>query len=69
MSTARIVGLVILVAGVVLLIFGLSAADAPSEEIIEGVTGRYSDKTTWYIVGGIAGAVGGGALLLFGPKK
>jgi hypothetical protein len=31
---------------------GLQATDSIGEKIHEGVTGRYTDSTTWYIVGG-----------------
>ena len=62
MSINRIVGIVLVVAGVVLLVMGLQATDSIGEKVHEGVTGRYTDSTTWYIVGGIAAIVGGGIL-------
>jgi len=62
MSMPRIVGLVLAVVGVVLLIMGLNATESFSETVHEGITGRFTDKTTWFIVGGIAAIVGGGAL-------
>lgn len=68
MNGPRILGLVLLVVGVVLLIFGINATDRIGEQITEGLTGRYSDTTMWYIIGGIALAVGGGALTLFGGR-
>ncbi|MCE9533435.1 MAG: DUF3185 family protein [Planctomycetes bacterium] len=68
MCNSRIIGLVILAAGIALLIFGINATNSVSERIVEGFTGRYTDKTTWYLMGGIAGIVGGGALSLFGGR-
>ena len=62
MSINRIVGIVLVVAGVVLLVMGLQATDSVGEKIHEGLTGRFTDSTTWYIVGGIAAIVGGGIL-------
>lgn len=62
MSTPRIAGLVVAVVGIVLLVMGLNATDSLGENIHEGLTGRFTDKTTWFIVGGIAAIVGGGAL-------
>lgn len=62
MSTNRILGLVILVVGVILLGFGLNASQAAAEQVVEAVSGRYTDHTMWYIVGGIAMIVGGGFL-------
>lgn len=64
----RILGIVALTAGIVLLGFGLNASDAPVEQLSEAFTGRYSDRTMWYLVGGAAAAIGGVALLLTGRK-
>jgi hypothetical protein len=57
-----------LVAGLILLGFGLNASDAPMEQLSETFTGRYSDNTMWYLVGGGAAAFGGLVLLLMGRK-
>lgn len=69
MAIQRIVGLVILAAGIVVLIMGLNASDSAGEQIREGITGHYSDKTTWFIVGGIVAIVAGAALAAFGGRK
>ncbi len=57
---AKMIGILVAVAGVVLLIMGLSATDSFSEGVTHGVTGHYTDKTTWFIVGGIIAMVAGG---------
>ncbi|MCB1583419.1 MAG: DUF3185 family protein [Marinicella sp.] len=64
MSTNRILGVALLILGVVLVLFGLNATEAPAEEITEAFTGRYSDRTMWYLVGGAVSAVVGLALTL-----
>ena len=69
MTTQRIIGLVVAVAGVALLVMGLNASDSAGEQIREGFTGHYSDKTTWFIVGGIGAIVGGAALGLLGGRR
>ena len=69
MNPQRIFGLILLVAGVVLLIFGLNASDSPVEAVSEGLTGKYTDKTMWYIVGGLISAVLGGAMLVVGRGR
>lgn len=66
MNAPRLVGLVLLILGIVLLIFGINATHAIGERAVETVTGKYSEGTMWYIVGGIVGIVAGGALLIFG---
>jgi hypothetical protein len=65
MSTTnrRIVGIVLLAVGGLLLFFGFNASHSVTEQVVEGVTGRFTDKTTWYFVLGFAGAIAGIALL------
>lgn len=69
MSPQRILGVVLLVVGLILLYFGLNATESVGESVSEGLTGKYSDKTTWYIVGGAAAAVAGLVLGFFGGRK
>ena len=64
MSTNKLIGIVLLVLGGVLLFFGLNATEAPMEELTEAVTGNYSDKTMYYLIGGAVSAVVGLVLLL-----
>jgi hypothetical protein len=68
MNNRKIIGIVLLVAGAVLLYFGLQATDAPLEQARESITGDYSDRTMLYLIAGAAAAVGGIALLLTGRR-
>lgn len=65
----RILGIVLLVVGVALLAFGFNATDSVADSVSEGVTGRFTDKTMWYLIGGGALAVGGAVLALRGGRK
>lgn len=69
MEMNRILGAIVFVIGVVLLILAYNATNAPLEELSNTFTGRYSDRTMWYLVLGIAAAVGGGLLATFGNRK
>ncbi|MEX1107796.1 MAG: DUF3185 family protein [Dongiaceae bacterium] len=69
MKPMQMLGVVMFVVGVVLLIFALRASDAPAEQVVEAVTGSYTDRTMYYLVGGIAAAVGGALLFLFGKSR
>ncbi len=61
----RVVALVVLVLGVVLLIFGFNASDAPADRISEAFTGKFTDSTMLYLFLGVAGiAIGAGMLVL-----
>lgn len=64
MSQSRITGLVVLVLGVVFLFFAWRASNAPVEQLTEALTGRFTNSTMWLLLAGIAGVVGGAALLL-----
>jgi uncharacterized membrane protein len=68
MSSQRVLGLALLVVGGLLLYFGLHATDSVSESVKEGVTGTYTDKTTWYIIGGAVTALIG-LLAAFLPSR
>lgn len=59
MSMNRILGVVLLVAGAILLYFGYQSSQSVGEQLVEGLTGRFTDETTWYFIVGGASAVGG----------
>ncbi len=66
MKTNKLIGIILLVVGSVLLYFGLNATEAPLEEVTEAVTGKYSDETMYYLVGGGAALILG---LVLSVKK
>lgn len=68
MNPQRILGIVLLVVGIVLLVMGLNASDSIADQVSETFTGRFTRGTTWYIIGGIAVAVVGLLMVLFGGK-
>lgn len=65
MGTPKIVGIVLLVVGILLLFFGYQASQSIGEQLSETVTGRFSDETMWYIIGGVAAIVAGAFLAFF----
>lgn len=69
MSPQRILGIVLVVVGIILLVMGNQATDSFGEQLTNTFTGHWSDKTTFYIIGGIAGIVLGGLLTLFGGGR
>ena len=69
MSVNRIIGLVLVAVGVVLVVFGYNASQSVGERLVEGITGRFTDQTMWFIIGGIAAIVGGAALSLWGGGR
>lgn len=60
MGNQKIVGLVLFVIGLILLYFGWQSSQSVGEQLVEGLTGRFTDETTWYFIGGAAAVVAGG---------
>lgn len=66
MNTQRITGLVLLGIGVTLLVIGMNASHSFSDQVSQTFTGRFTQATAWYIVGGIGCSLLGALLVLFG---
>jgi drug/metabolite transporter (DMT)-like permease len=64
MGTAKIMGVVLLVVGVLLLFFGWQSSESVGDQISETLTGRFTDETMWYLIGGAAAVVAGAFLAL-----
>ena len=45
MGIAKLLGLVLLVGGAIALYFGFNATESLGEQVVEGVTGRFTDDT------------------------
>ena len=64
MGGKKLIGIALLVLGGILVFVGFNASQAPVEELTESFTGRYSDETMVYLIGGAVAAVIGLVLLL-----
>jgi len=59
LKNAKLIGFGLLVLGAILIYFGYNATQSAAEEIGEAFTGRYSDETMMYLIGGgVAAAIG-----------
>lgn len=63
MKINQILGVVLMVAGAILLYFGYQASQSLGEQMVETFTGRFTEETTWYFILGAAGVIGGALLL------
>lgn len=69
MNTNQLLGILVFIAGAVLFGFGIYSMQSVTEEVIEGVSGRYIEHNIWYIVIGIAMLIAGGALTFLSRNK
>jgi uncharacterized membrane protein YidH (DUF202 family) len=68
MSPQRIVGIVLLIVGVIALVMGMNASHSVADQVSNTFTGKFTEATTWYILGGIAAAIVGVLMVLFSVK-
>jgi len=61
----KAISLALLVGGIVLIIYGVSASDSLGSSFSRFFTGNPTDKTMWLLIGGIVAAVAG----LFGVLR
>ncbi|MFT3781943.1 MAG: DUF3185 family protein [Nibricoccus sp.] len=62
---SKIFPILLLVAGVILLAYGLNSSDSLGSQVSETVGGTLTDQSIfWLIVGGVAGLVAGGLGLM-----
>lgn len=69
MNGNRLVGIVLVVVGVVLIVVGTNSSHSVADQVSNTFTGRFTQATTWYIVGGIGVALLGGLMVLAGGGK
>ena len=66
MNPQRIAGLALLAVGIALLVVGMNSSHSVADRLSNTFTGRFTDSTTWYIIGGIAGCVLGLGMVAVG---
>lgn len=62
----KILGMILVAVGVVVLGFGINSTRSISEKVVETFSGRFTQQTMFYIIGGVALIVAGIALALVG---
>jgi hypothetical protein len=64
----RLISLVLLVAGIVLIGYGVIASDSISSDVSRFFTGAPTDKTIWFLLSGIAAAALGSSGLAYSTR-
>ncbi|MDX1633785.1 MAG: DUF3185 family protein [Marinobacter sp.] len=65
MASSKLLGVVLLVVGVGLLYFGYQSTQSIGNQLTETVTGRFTDETMLYLIGGAAATAAGAFLTFF----
>ena len=65
----KAISLALLVGGIVLIVYGISASDSISSSFTRFFTGSPTDKTMWLLIGGIVAAAVGLFGLFFRSKS
>lgn len=62
MSTRRAIGGALVIGGILLLYFGMNAADSFASDVSEVMTGSPTDRSVWMLVLGAIAVVAGGIM-------
>ena len=69
MNSISLVSIAMLIGGIALIVFGVSASDSLSSDVSRFFTGSPTDKAIWLLVGGVAASVAGAVGLILGRKR
>lgn len=64
MTSNQLISIVLVVLGVLLLYFGWQSSQSMTDQVAESFTGRFTDSTMWFIIGGGV-ALAAGAFMVF----
>jgi hypothetical protein len=62
-------GIVLLVVGVILLVFGINASESFASDVKEFFEGTPTDRSIWFLIGGAVAIVVGLVLMLAGGRR
>lgn len=63
MKNQKLIGVALLVAGAIALYFGWQSSESVGDQVTEAFTGRFTDETMVFIIGGAVAFVAGIALV------
>ena len=64
MKSKSFIGIALLAVGIVLVFLGLQSSQGLDDQVLESITGEYTDSTIWYWLVGVVSAVIGLVLVL-----
>ena len=64
MKSKSFIGIALLAVGIVFVFLGLQSSQGLDDQVLESITGEYTDSTIWYWLVGVVSAVIGLGLVL-----
>ena len=64
MNMTKPIGMALLAIGLILIVFGINASNSIGSDFSRFFTGSPTDKTIWFIIGGVVSVIIGGAMTL-----
>jgi len=64
LKSKSFIGIALLAVGIVLVFLGLQSSQGLDDQVLESITGEYTDSTIWYWLVGVVSAVIGLVLVL-----
>jgi len=65
----KVLGLMLLVAGIVLAVIGVNESDSVASEVSEFFSGSPTDRSIWMMIGGFVMCAAGLGMLLYVPRR
>ncbi|MEX0739654.1 MAG: DUF3185 family protein [Pseudohongiella sp.] len=59
MPSKQLLGLILLVVGAIMLYFGWQSTQSVGDQLTEAMTGRFTDETMLFLIGGVIALVAG----------
>lgn len=69
MNGQRIVGVALVVVGVILAVVGMNSSRSMADHMSSTFTGRFTDGTMWYLIGGVGLGLLGLLMVVVGRGK
>ena len=59
MGSKKLIGIVLVVAGLIMLYFGWQSSQSLGDQVVETFTGRFTEGTMWFLIVGAVATVAG----------
>jgi hypothetical protein len=65
----RGIGIALLAVGIILIVYGINASNSVGSSFSRFFTGSPTDKTVWFLIGGVASVIVGGVMSMLPARR